>query len=568
MQKLDGFTVTSLGGVGEIGKNCAVIDVAGELFIIDCGLSFPDVTMFGVNIIIPDFTYIYRNQHRVKGLFLTHGHEDHIGAVPYLIEGLEDDLKIYGSRLTLGFLRNKLVEWNQLDRVEMIELIPREPVRTNDTSVTCYRVTHSIPDAMSLVLETPFGNIVHSGDYKIDLAPVDGKLTDAEGLSSVGDKGVKLLMCDITNVERPGRTKSESEVGPILSKIIQNAPGRVFATTFASNIHRIQQIMNACHERGRQVAIVGRSMIKNVVTAQSINYINVPAGLMVDIDDIGDRTPSEICVIITGSQGEPMAALTQISQDRHARISIQKSDTVVFSASPIPGNETAIYGVINDLFKLGANVIFGGEWGVHASGHGSTEDIAEYLSFIRPEYIMPHHGQYRHLRRFVRLAGDLGYSEERVILAEIGEQWSFDDQGYKMTDKTRAGVVYISGETSGEVGRRTIKERQELARDGTLYISTALSPDGRRRLSEVVVEHKGFVPESKDPELYAKIREVVSQGIAGNRLRSREYRLQLQNNIGQLASTTVYNILGVRPNIQVLVNYIDRDESVLEQEDE
>jgi len=568
MQKLDGFTVTSLGGVGEIGKNCAVIDVAGELFIIDCGLSFPDVTMFGVNIIIPDFTYIYRNQHRVKGLFLTHGHEDHIGAVPYLIEGLEDDLKIYGSRLTLGFLRNKLVEWNQLDRVEMIELIPREPVRTNDTSVTCYRVTHSIPDAMSLVLETPFGNIVHSGDYKIDLAPVDGKLTDAEGLSSVGDKGVKLLMCDITNVERPGRTKSESEVGPILSKIIHNAPGRVFATTFASNIHRIQQIMNACHERGRQVAIVGRSMIKNVVTAQSINYINVPAGLMVDIDDIGDRTPSEICVIITGSQGEPMAALTQISQDRHARISIQKSDTVVFSASPIPGNETAIYGVINDLFKLGANVIFGGEWGVHASGHGSTEDIAEYLSFIRPEYIMPHHGQYRHLRRFVRLAGDLGYSEERVILAEIGEQWSFDDQGYKMTDKTRAGVVYISGETSGEVGRRTIKERQELARDGTLYISTALSPDGRRRLSEVVVEHKGFVPESKDPELYAKIREVVSQGIAGNRLRSREYRLQLQNNIGQLASTTVYNILGVRPNIQVLVNYIDRDESVLEQEDE
>ncbi len=560
------FTITSLGGAGEIGKNCAVIEVNGDLFVVDCGLSFPDVSMFGVDIIIPDFTYIIKNQHKLRGLFLTHGHEDHIGAVPYLIEGLEVPLKIYGTKLTLGLLRTKIAEWNQLDQVELIEIVPRETIPINDTSVTAFRITHSIPDAVSLAFDTPNGIIVHSGDYKLDPSPVDGWLTDTEGLAEVGNRGVKLLMCDITNVERPGRTRSESAVYPALSRIIGESKARVFTTTFASNIHRIQQVIRASAEHGRKVAIVGRSMVKNIAMAHDIGYLELPAGIVVDVDSINDLPPSEVTVLVTGSQGEPMAALTQISQDRHARVDVKKGDTVIFSASPIPGNETAIHAVINDLFRLGADVIAGEEWEVHASGHGSLDDISEYVGLIRPEFMMPHHGQFRHLRRFIKLAGELGYPEEKVILAELGERWRFADSGYEMVEKTRAGVVYISGDMAAEVGHRTIKERQELAREGTLYIATTLSPDGRKRLSEIIVENKGFVPEHKDPALYEKIRETVASGISNNRLRSREYRLQLQNNVGQLVSTVVHGALGVRPNVQVLISYADREETVVTRE--
>lgn len=566
MSEEKGFTITSLGGAGEIGKNCAVIEVNGDMFIVDCGLSFPDVSMFGVDIIIPDFAYIYKNQKNVRGLFLTHGHEDHIGAVPYLVEGLDVPLKVYGTKLTIGLLRTKLAEWNQLDQVELIELVPRETVEINGTSITAYHITHSIPDAVSLAFDTPGGIIVHSGDYKIDPSPVDGWFTDVEGLGEVGSRGVKLLMCDITNVERPGRTRSESAVYPALSRIIGEAQGRVFTTTFASNIHRIQQIIRASAEHGRSVAVVGRSMVKYIAMAQDIGYLDIPPGILTDVEAIGGLPPEKVTVIVTGSQGEPMAALTQISQDRHARVAVKKGDTVIFSASPIPGNETAIHAVINDLFKLGADVIAGEEWEVHASGHGSMEDIAEYVGLISPEFMMPHHGQYRHLRRFIKLAGDLGYEEERVILAELGERWHFSDKGYEMIEKTRAGVIYISGDMAAEVGHRTIRERQELAREGTLYIATTLSPDGRKRLSEIIVENKGFVPEHKDPALYEKIREAVATGISNNRLRSREYRLQLQNNVGQLVSTMVYGALGVRPNVQVMISYADREETVIKLE--
>jgi ribonuclease J len=414
------------------------------------------------------------------------------------------------------------------------------------------------------VFRTPCGNIVHSGDYKIDPAPIDGRLTDIEGLSAVGDEGVRLLMCDITNVERTGRTMSESAVGPAVLAILKNAKGRVFTTTFASNIHRIQQIVNACVECGRMVVFAGRSMIKNTVMAQEIGYLTVPSGYSIDIDSINRYPPERVCVVITGSQGEPMAALTQIAQDRHARISIHEDDTVIFSASPIPGNETAIHSVVNDLFSQGADVISGAEYGVHASGHGSQDDIEEYLSCIRPDFLMPHHGQPRHLYRFGKVVAAMGIGEDRVIRAKLGERWRLSKDGYEVVETVRAGVVFISGDTGGEVGYRTIKERQELARDGALYISIALSHDGRRRLSDVVIDHKGFIPEHRDPELYTKIREAVITGISGNRLRSKDYRLQLQNNIGQLVGTVINTRISLKPNIQVLVNYIDRDESVIE----
>ncbi len=572
MSSADSFSVTYLGGAGEIGKNCAVIEVDDDFYVIDCGISFPDATTFGVDIIIPDFTYIYRNQHRIKGLFLTHGHEDHIGSIPYLIEGFDDEfwqskaLKIYGTKLTLGLLRNKIVERGQIDKVELIELIPGESIHLNGTTVTGYRVTHSIPDAVSLVFRTPYGNIVHSGDYKLDPAPVDGRLTDVEGLKAVGDEGVRLLMCDITNVEKPGRTRSESSVGPVLFEIYKNATGRVFTTTFASNIHRIQQIVNACKDCGRKVVFAGRSMVKNTIMAQEIGYLSVPTGMTVDIDDISRYAPSELCIVITGSQGEPMAALTQIAQDRHARLTIVEGDTVVFSASPIPGNETAIESVINDLFRLGAKVIWDGEWGVHASGHGSREDIEEYIGFIRADNIMPHHGQPRHVHRFKRVLDEMNVGSDRVLAASIGEKWTFYGHGYELTESVRAGVVFISGDTYGEIGRRTIKERQELAREGAVSIAIALSHDGRQILSDVVIDHKGFIPEHRDPDLYSKIREAVVSGVSGNRLRSREYRLQLQNNIGQLVATTINAQIGMRPNIHVLINYIDRDKPILEKE--
>ena len=562
MPGTDGFTITFLGGIGEIGKNCTVLEHGNDLFLIDCGLSFPDVSTFGVDIIIPDFTYIYKNEDKLKGLFLTHGHEDHIGAVPYLIEGLGRPITIYGTKLTLGLLKNKIAEWSQFDRVEFVELIPRVPISMNGTTVTGYRVTHSIPDAVSLVFRTPAGIAVHSGDYKLDPSPVDGRLTDLEGLREVGDEGVSLLMCDITNVERPGRSISESSVGPALENILRNSPGRVFTTTFASNIHRIQQIIDACNLLGRRVAVVGRSMVKNVIMAQEIGYLRVPPGILVDVDEVSQHPKEKIAILVTGSQGEPMAALTQISQDRHARVAIEKDDTVIFSASPIPGNETAIYSVINDLFRLGADVIYGQQYGVHASGHGSEEDIKEYVSMIKPNFLLPHHGQYRHLKRFCQLAGGLGFGDDQIILGELGDQWRFSARGYENIGKIRSGAVYISGESASEVATRTIKERQELARDGMVFVAVTLSPDGRRRLSDVVIEHKGFIPESKEPQVYEKIREAVLDGIANNRLRSREYRLQLQNNVGQLVQTIISSRLGLKPNVQILVNYADRDESI------
>ncbi len=550
------FSWLSLGGIGEIGKNCYVIEVAGKLLILDVGMSFPDVRDFGVDVVIPDFSYLVKNQNRIAGIVLTHGHEDHIGSLPYLLQELSKRPPIYGSKFTLGLVRGKLPEFGLTD-TPLTEFKPGDDFSVGGIDVQTLRVTHSIPDASSVAVHTPIGVYLHSGDVKIDPTPVDGRVTDFDKLAAIGDEGVAVMSMDVTNIERTGVSGSEASVHPALRDYVAQHRGRVFVTTFASNIHRIQQAIDIAVELNRKVLVLGRTMVDNVAMSQDLGYLKVPPGVLLHPTDLDHIKPHRLMVILTGSQGEPLAAISKLASGEHRFAQVQTDDLFIFSASPIPGNETAIYSVIDDLFRKGAEVIYGLNTGAHVSGHGYQEEIRQYVQTARPRFAIPTHGEYRMQMRFKKLARQWGLEEGNIPIISLGERWGFDGVECRQLEQVKAGSVFIGGDGGADISRRMINERLALAQDGVLIFSVVLSADGDEIIAGPDLLHKGFVPENQAPELYEELREATAAAILRNKQRTPEFQLQLRNNVQNVIQRTIFQKTRLNPTVLGMVSYAD-----------
>ena len=551
-----------LGGIGEIGKNCNVIEYGNCAVLVDCGLSFPDAHMLGVDLVIPDFTYLLRNRQKLKAVVLTHGHEDHIGALPYLLQDMIPPA-IYGTTLTLGLVRSKLSEFTLPDvDIPFHEIEAGDRIDIDDRlQIETFHVAHSIPDGLALAIHTPGGTVVHSGDFKLDRSPIDNLPTDIEGIEAVcRENGVLALMVDTTNIERPGWTGSEAEVGPALAEFFNSHKGRIFVTTFASNIHRIQQVVDLAEEFGRKVFLAGRTMLKNFEMARAQGYLRVPENILIHPDELNNFPPRKIAVLVTGSQGEPMAALSQISRDEHRFLSIRDDDLVIFSASPIPGNETYIFTVINDLFRLGAEVVYGLEAGVHVSGHAAREEIRMLFEAVKPRYVVPVHSQFRHQMLFRKLVEDWDHKPQDVVIMGVGDVLSMDESGYETTEKVKAGEVFIDGLSVGSVSSRILNERSMLAEDGLVLYTLVLNESGDRIVSGPILKSRGFLQERQNPELYKELREVLTESLFHNRLRSQTHQLQLRNNLANALQRHIFRKLGLNPTIVGTVLHLRPEE--------
>ena len=428
--------IIPLGGIGEIGKNMFVIRYKDEIIVIDSGLAFPGDEMLGIDIVIPDITYLVENKDKILAIILTHGHEDHIGALPYVLQQI--NVPIYGTKLTLGLVQGKLREHHILANCELNMINPDEKLEIGSFKMEFFRTNHSIPDSVGIAIKTPVGTVVHTGDFKFDQTPVNADPTDYYKLARIGEKGVLVALSDSTNAERPGYTLSEKEVGASIMEIFRTAKQRIILATFASNVHRIQQVIDAaCHYK-RKVAVVGRSMVNVVAIAQELGYLNVCEGTLVDVDDLNAMPPEKACIITTGSQGEPMSALTRISMAEHRKVEIRHGDTVIIAATPIPGNEKLVSRTIDNLFRRGANVIYERISGIHVSGHASQEELKLMLNLLKPKYLIPIHGEYRHLIHHRKVAGKVGIPEENVFVSENGQVLEFTQHTGKMVEIGRA----------------------------------------------------------------------------------------------------------------------------------
>ncbi len=460
--------IVFLGGLGEIGRNCACIEVDGRILVLDCGIMFPDPDMPGVDLVLPDFTYLRENADRVDGVVLTHGHEDHTGGLAFLLRDFAFD--VYGSELTLGLARNRVEEAGMSSRVRWIPVTDGERRRIGPCDVEFIPTTHSVPEAFAVAFHTPQGVVLHSGDFKLDLHPVDGRRTDLARMGALAeDPGIRLLLCDSTNAEEPGFTPSETTVGVTLRKVFLERPGRRFiVTSFASHIHRIQPVVDAAIGSGRKVATLGRSMQKNVALARELGILRIPDRSFVDIEQIDTLPPGEVCVVSTGSQGEPMSALSRLAVGENRFLTLQQDDVVVISAHPIPGNEFSVGRVIDGLHRRGVEVIHSGVDSVHVSGHASQGELATLMNVTRPDYFIPVHGEYRHMANHVRLAASMGITGDRVLLCEDGDAVRLDASGLHRDGTVPGGYLYVDGSTVGDIGHGVLRDRMVLAEDGVV----------------------------------------------------------------------------------------------------
>ena len=498
--------IIPLGGLGEIGKNITVIECDDEIIVIDCGIAFPDEEMYGVDLIIPDITYLKNNEKKIKGIFLTHGHEDHIGALPYVLK--EINVPLYGTKLTIGIVRTKLEEHNVLAEAKLNNVEPGDVISFNKLKVEFIRNTHSIADSCSLAIFTPVGIILHTGDFKIDYTPIDGQKMDLQRISNLGKEGIALLMADSTNVERQGHSLSEKSIGLTLDRIIGKARGRVIVATFASNIHRMQQIVDASIKSNRKVAFNGRSMENISKVAMELGYLHIPNEYIISIDDLNNYENNKITLITTGSQGEPMASLARIAFSTHRKIVIEPNDTFIISASPIPGNDKLISRVINQLFRKGADVIYEDLEDVHVSGHAYKEELKLIHTLVNPKYFMPVHGEYRHLKHHGDLAADLGLKKSDIFILETGNVVELTKNSCKKEGKVRTGAIFVDGLGVGDVGNIVLRDRRHLAQDGMLTIVVAIERDTLSIVSGPDVITRGFVYVKESEELINKVKEL------------------------------------------------------------
>ena len=471
---------------------------------------FPDEDMLGIDLVIPDITYLLENSDKVRGIVLTHGHEDHIGALPYVLKQI--DVPVYGTRLTLGILEGRLKE-NNVDCGNLHAVMPGDIINAGCFSVGFIRVNHSIPDAVGLSIKTPLGMIVHTGDFKLDYTPIDGKMTDFKRFSDLGNKGVLLMMADSTNAEKEGHTSSERTVGIAFDKAFHNAKQRIIVATFSSNVHRIQQVIDTACRYKRKVAILGRSMVNVVNISLELGYIHAPEGTLIDIDEIGNYTGSQVVIITTGSQGEPMSALTRMAMSDHRKVNIVPGDTIIISATPIPGNEKLVSRTVDNLLKLGANVIYGRNEGIHVSGHASQEELKLMHNLVRPKFFMPVHGEYHHLVKHAKLARDLGMPKENIFIGENGQILEITKEKGALTGKVTAGRVLVDGLGVGDVGNIVLRDRRQLSQDGILIIVLTMNKQTGEVLSGPDIVSRGFVYVRESEALMDEARERVEQAL-------------------------------------------------------
>ncbi|HEX9062492.1 MAG TPA: ribonuclease J [Clostridia bacterium] len=503
--------VIPLGGLLEIGKNITAFEYSDEIIVVDCGLAFPEDEMLGIDLVIPDVSYLIKNKEKVKGIFLTHGHEDHIGALPYVLRDV--NVPVYGTKLTLGLLEYKLKEHGMISDVSLNTVQHGEKVELGPFNVEFIRTTHSIADSAALAIHTPVGTVLHTSDFKIDYTPIEGKPTDLARFAELGKKGVLLLMCDSTNVERPGYTMSERTVGETFEEIFMNAKSRILVATFASNVHRVQQIINASVKFDRKVAICGRSMVNVVSVAMELGYLHVPEGVILDIDQI-DRYPQDKLVIITtGSQGEPMSALSRIAASEHKKVEIIPGDLVIISANPIPGNEKFISRVVNELFRKGADVIYEALADIHVSGHACQEELKLIHSLVNPTFFMPVHGEYRHLKQHANLAQTLGMPAENIFLMEIGKVLELTSDSAKINGNVASGKVLVDGLGVGDVGNIVLRDRKHLSQDGLIVAVITIDNETGALLAGPDIISRGFVYMRESEDLMEQVKEIIKQSL-------------------------------------------------------
>lgn len=502
--------IIPLGGLGEVGKNLTVIRVGDEILIVDCGLMFPDDDMLGIDLVIPDISYLLENRDLVKAIVLTHGHEDHIGALPYVLKQIR--VPVYGTKLTLGILEGRLKE-NNVDSSNLIAVEPRDIVHEGCFKIGFIRVSHSIADAVGLYIKTPIGTIVHTGDFKLDQTPVDGKVTDFHKFAELGDQGVLVLLADSTNAERPGHTPSEKSVGVAFDAAYQEAKERIIIATFSSNVHRIQQAVDMACKYKRKVAVLGRSMVNVVNISLELGYLTIPDGVLIDIDEISNYPASSIVIITTGSQGEPMSALTRMAMSDHRKVGIVPGDTIIISATPIPGNEKLVSRTIDNLLKQGADVIYEKSNGIHVSGHASQEELKLMHNLIRPKFFIPVHGEYRHLIKHSKLAQDLGMPKENIFVSENGQILEFSRDKGGVVGKVTAGNVLVDGLGVGDVGNIVLRDRRQLSQDGILIIVVTMDKDQGCVISGPDIVSRGFVYVRESEALMDEAREKVKQAL-------------------------------------------------------
>ena len=521
----DKVRIIPLGGVGEIGKNMTAIEYDGKIVVVDCGLAFPRDEMLGVDLVLPDISYLLQRRDDVLAFVITHGHEDHFGALPFVLRKL--NVPVYGSRLTLAFAKSKLDEHGLLKSTDINEVTADSQLSLGPFEISFVAVSHSVPDALAVVIETPIGTIVHSGDYKFDHTPIDGRTTDVNKLTRLGERGVLALLGDSTNVEVEGSTPSESKVGQAFHQIFAEAKGRVIVSSFASHIHRIQQAIQIAHLHGRKFAISGRSMVKNVNIARNLGYLKAPEGAAIKLSEIDQYRPEELLILSTGSQGEPMSALSRMAFADHPQVELTPGDTVVISAKPIPGNEVSVMDTVNQLLKGGARVIYGESTGVHVSGHASREDQRMLLNLLRPRYFIPVHGEYRHQYLHRELALSTGLPAERIFLLDLGDVLEIGREEGAIVDKVQAGMVFVDGLEIGDQEHVVLRDRQQLSDDGILIAAVTLSLQDGSMPAEPELVARGFLyDEAHQEELLAEARnelvrrltELGTEHVTGQRL--------------------------------------------------
>jgi len=509
--------IIPLGGLSEIGKNMMVMECENDIIVIDAGLMFPAEDMLGIDLVIPDISYLVENREKIRGIVITHGHEDHIGALPYLLPQLR--APIYATRLTQGLIRVKLKEGKALDGARLEVVSPGEQVTLGKFMVEFFPVCHSIPDSVGLIIYTPVGTIVHSGDFKLDYTPVDGKPTDLSRLAQLGAQGVLLLLCDSTYAELPGYTPSEQVVGKTLDRIMAEATGRVIVTTFSSLVSRIQQVIDSAAKHGRRVFVVGRSMSDTVRIALELGYLNAPNGILARLDELRGLSPNKIVFVTTGSQGEPTSALVRMANRDHRHVRIHRGDTVVISATPVPGNEALINRTLDSLFKQGAQVLYSQVAQVHVHGHGSQEELKLLMNLVKPKFFMPIHGEYRHLALHAKLAESVGIPESNTFVLEDGDILELSPHSGKLVGKTASGNVYVDGLSVGDVGGVVLRDRKMLSRDGMVVVIIAVNRQTGKLVGRPDIVSRGFVDTKESKVMIENSRDLIARTLdhSGNR---------------------------------------------------
>ena len=547
--------IIPLGGLGEVGKNITAFEYEDEIVIIDSGLAFPDEELYGIDLVIPDVTYLLKNKDKVKGFFITHGHEDHIGALPYVLKQI--NAPIYATKLTMGLIESKLTEHNILSDCTLNIVKAGDLVEAGSSfTMEFIRTNHSIADSCSIALHTPVGIIVHTGDFKVDFTPIDGEVIDLQRYAQLGKKGVVLLMAESTNALQQGYTMSEKTVGETLEGLFTKATGRVIVATFASNIHRVQQIANASVKNGRKIAFSGRSMEKISEVARTLGYLFIPDEMIIDLNDIKKYSNERITIITTGSQGEPMAALTRISSGTHRSIQIEKGDTIIISATPIPGNQKAVSNVINDLTEKGANVIYNAIKDIHVSGHACEQELRLIHALLKPKFFMPIHGEYKHLIGHAKIAENMGMDKSDIFILETGEILELARTKAQMIGKVPSGRILIDGIGVGDVGNVVLRDRKNLAEDGIITVVIAIDRVNKIIISGPDIITRGFVYVRDSEQLIRDIRGIVTKSVERCLNNNVTQWSEIRNTIRREIDSFVYTKMKRKPMILPVITEI------------